>query len=115
MKQGTPERGDIYLLDLDPVKGREQRGQRPVLVLSPFEFNQLGGVAWVCPITQGGQGNREHGFTVSLIASGTETQGVVLCHQPRTVDIRARGAKFKEKAPVDIVDDVLARLRAVLE
>lgn len=115
MRQGTAERGDIYLLDLNPTKGREQQGQRPVLVISPLEFNRLGGVVWVCPITQGGQGSREHGFTVSLMACGTETQGVVLCHQPRTVDFRARGAAFKEKAPADVVEEVLARVRAVLD
>lgn len=115
MRQGTAERGDIYLLDLNPTKGREQQGQRPVLVISPLEFNRLGGVVWVCPITQGGQGFRENGFTVSLMACGTETQGVVLCHQPRTVDFRARGAAFKEKAPADVVDEVLARVRAVLD
>jgi mRNA interferase ChpB len=115
VKQSIPERGDIVLLDLNPAKGREQQGQRPVLVLSPFEFNRLGGVLWACPVTQGGQGFREHGFTVSLMACGTETQGVVLCHQPRTVDYRARGAQFKEKAPVEVVDEVIARVRAVLD
>lgn len=114
MKQGVAERGDIYLLDLNPTKGREQQGRRPVLVVSPFEFNRLG-VVWVCPITQGGQGSREHGFAVSLMACGTETQGVVLCHQPRTVDFRARGAAFKEKAPTQAVEEVLARIRAVLD
>jgi mRNA interferase ChpB len=115
VRQGIAQRGDIYLLDLNPTKGREQQGQRPVLVISPLEFNRLGGVVWVCPITQGGQGSREHGFTVSLMASGTETQGVVLCHQPRTVDFRARAAIFKEMAPSSVVEEVLARVRAVLD
>jgi len=115
VKQGCAERGDIFLLDLNPTKGREQQGQRPVLVVSPLEFNRMGGVVWVCPITQGGEGFREHGFTVSLMACGTETQGVVLCHQPRAVDFRARRASFREKAPADVVEDVLARLRAVLD
>ena len=32
-------RGDIYLVSLDPTEGREQRGSRPVLVVSPAEFN----------------------------------------------------------------------------
>lgn len=115
MRQGIAERGDIYLLDLNPTKGREQQGQRPVLVISPAEFNRVSGVVWVCPITQSGQGFREHGFTVSLMACGTETQGVVLCHQPRTMDFRARDAAFKEKAPLEVVDEVLARVRAVLD
>lgn len=115
MKHGVAERGDIFLIDLNPVRGREQQGQRPVLAISPLEFNRLAGVVWVCPITQGAQAGREHGFAVPLIASGTETQGVVTCHQPRTVDFRARRALFKEKAPVEIVDEVLARVRAVLD
>ncbi len=115
MKHGAAERGDIFLIDLNPVRGREQQGQRPVLAISPIEFNRLAGVVWVCPITQGAQAGREHGFTVPLLASGTEIQGVVMCHQPRTVDLRTRRAFFKEKAPLEIVDEVLARVRAVLE
>jgi hypothetical protein len=31
------------------------------------------------------------------------------------LDFRARGAAFKEKAPVDVVEEVLARVRAVLD
>jgi len=115
LKQGAAERGDIFLIDLNPVRGREPHGQRPVLAISPIEFNRLAGVVWVCPIAQSAQAGREHGFAVPLIASGTETQGVVMCHQPCTVDLRARRAFFKEKAPPDIVDEVLARVRAVLE
>ncbi|MCX8086750.1 MAG: type II toxin-antitoxin system PemK/MazF family toxin [Rhodocyclaceae bacterium] len=115
MKHGCAERGDIVLIDLNPTQGREQQGQRPVLVVSPLEFNRVCGVAWVCPITQGGEGLRQRGFTVSLMGCGTQTQGVVLCHQPRALDLRARQAVFKEKAPPELVDEVLARLRAVLD
>jgi mRNA interferase ChpB len=32
-------RGDIYLVSLDPTRGREQQGFRPVLVVSPAAFN----------------------------------------------------------------------------
>ncbi len=35
------ERGDIYLVDLNPVQGREQAGRRPVLVLSVNAINKL--------------------------------------------------------------------------
>lgn len=34
------KRGDIYLVALDPTEGREQRGHRPVLVISPQAFNE---------------------------------------------------------------------------
>jgi hypothetical protein len=48
------ERGDIYLVSLDPNRGHEQRGRRPVLVVSPDAFNQLTRVPIVVPITTGG-------------------------------------------------------------
>jgi mRNA-degrading endonuclease toxin of MazEF toxin-antitoxin module len=45
------ERGDIYLVSLDPTRGHEQQGRRPVLVVSPDAFNRLTKVPVVVPIT----------------------------------------------------------------
>ena len=45
------ERGDIYLVSLDPTSGHEQQGKRPVLVVSPGKFNHFTGVPVVLPIT----------------------------------------------------------------
>ena len=45
------ERGDIYIVPLDPTQGSEQQGTRPVLVVSPGPFNRLTGVPVVLPIT----------------------------------------------------------------
>jgi mRNA-degrading endonuclease toxin of MazEF toxin-antitoxin module len=107
-------RADIYHVDLNPIKGREQAGPRYVLIVSPKAFNDLG-TPLVCPITQGGNFARHAGFAVSLSGAGTQTQGVVLCNQPRVVDLQARDARFIEKAPDYIVDDVLARLATLIE
>jgi mRNA interferase MazF len=54
MPQKTlPERGDIWLADLDPVRGREQAGRRPILIVSVDGFNQSkAGLAIVVPLTQ---------------------------------------------------------------
>jgi mRNA-degrading endonuclease toxin of MazEF toxin-antitoxin module len=114
MRRGIPDRGDIFHIDLDPTLGREQQGQRYVLVITIFEFNSFG-LALVAPITQGGQFARENGFTVSLMGSGSKTQGVILCNQLRMLDIKARGGKLVESAPVIIVDEVLARVRTLLD
>jgi len=114
VKRKTPDRGDILHLDLDPAIGKEQRGQRYVLVLTTADFNRFG-LALVAPITQGGQFARENGFTVPLMGAGTNTQGVVLCHQVRTLDFQQRGEKVIEKVPERVVDDVLARVRALLD
>lgn len=108
------ERGDIYTVTLNPAAGSEQRGQRPVLVISKAEFNRLG-VAVVCPITQGGVTARLAGWTVAMTGAGTDTQGVILCHQIRTLDLKARSAKLREKAPGFIVEEVLARVQTIVD
>jgi mRNA interferase ChpB len=108
------DRGDIYYVDLNPTKGREQQGARYVLIVSPHDFNR-GGTSFLCPITQGGNYARSQGFAVSLSGAGTRTQGVVLCNQPRTLDIVARNGRFVEKAPEYIVDEVIAKLQTLLD
>ena len=114
VKRGVPDRGDVLHIDLDPTEGREQRSKSYVLVLSPADFNRFG-LVLVCPITQGGGFAREHGFAVSLSAAGTRTQGIVSCHQVRTLDYKERGASWVETLPEEIVDDVLARVRTLLD
>lgn len=114
MKRGIPDRGDILHLDLDPALGKEQQGQRFVLVLTVAEFNRFG-LVMTAPITQGGQFARENGFTVSMMGAGTQTQGVVLCNQVRMLDYKQRGAKVIETVPAMVMDEALARVRVLLD
>jgi mRNA interferase ChpB len=114
LRRNIPDRGDVLHLDLDPVKGHEQRGKRYVLVLSVAEFNRYG-LVLVCPVTQGGEFAREHGFAVSLSGAGTRAQGVVLCHQARVLDYKERKGQFLETLPEEIVEEVLARVRTLLD
>lgn len=100
------KRGEIYHLDLDPTKGREQAGKRFVFVLSPADDD----LAIVLPISQGITLARNQGFAVTLMGAGTRTQGVIICNQPRAVALKARGAKRIETAPDVIVDEVLIRI-----
>ncbi len=104
------DRGDIYLVSLDPTQGHEQQGKRPVLVVSPDAFNNLTKVPVVVPITSGGNFARMAGFVVSLEGAGTKTAGVIRCDQPRAMDLRARGGRKLERVPAAIVEDVLAKL-----
>ena len=109
------DKGDIIRLCLNPTEGGELQGDaRPCLVLSPASFNRLG-LTLIAPITQGGDHARYAGFAVNLMGSGTETRGVVLANQIRSIDVGARGAKFKEKAPLIIVNEVIAKIEAILE
>ena len=109
------ERGDIYLVSLDPAAGHEQQGKRPVLVISPGKFNRMTGVPIVLPITAGGGFARMAGFAVSLMGTGTQTVGVVRCDQPRALDLRARGGRKLERVPNEIVDEVLSRVAPLFE
>jgi mRNA interferase ChpB len=108
------DRGDIYHVDLNPIQGREQAGPRYVLIVSPRAFNNLG-TPLVCPITQGGDFVRRAGFAVNLSGVGTRTQGVVLCNQPRVLDLQARNARFVERVPDFVIDEVLAKLATLIE
>ena len=105
------ERGDIYLVDLDPTAGREQRGHRPIIVVTPQAFNRLG-VQLVAPITTGGAFARHRGFAVEL--TGTRTSGVILCNQLRTLDIAARNGRLVERVPAAVVDDMLAKIATLI-
>ena len=109
------ERGDIYLVSLDPTSGHEQRGMRPVLIVSPGAFNRLTKTPIVLPITTGGNFARTAGFAVSLMGIGTSTTGVVRCDQPRAIDLASRNGRKLESVPQAIIDEVLAKLAAILE
>jgi mRNA-degrading endonuclease toxin of MazEF toxin-antitoxin module len=76
--------GDVFHVDLNPIQSREQAGARYVVIVWSKAFNVLG-TPLVCPITQGGNFARHAGFAVPLSGAGTETQGVVLCNQPRVL------------------------------
>jgi mRNA-degrading endonuclease toxin of MazEF toxin-antitoxin module len=109
------KRGEIWLVGLDPTAGHEQKGRRPVLIVSPEAFNRVTKVPVVLPITSGGNFARTAGFAVSLANAGTKTTGIVRCDQPRALDLGARSGKKLETVPDEIVDDVLARLTAIFE
>lgn len=109
------ERGDIYLVSLDPTFGHEQRGTRPVLVVSASAFNRLTKTPVVLPITMGANFARTAGFAVSLTGAGTKTTGVVRCDQPRVLDLNARHSRKLESVPVAIMNEVLAKLTPIFE
>ena len=109
------ERGDIYLITLNPASGHEQQGTRPVLVVSPSAFNRLTKTPVVLPITSKGSFARTAGFAVSLLGAGTQTTGVVRCDQPRALDLASRNACKLESVPSTIIDEVLAKLVTIFE
>jgi mRNA interferase MazF len=106
VKSYIPERGDIIKLSFSPQRGREQAGIRPALVISPRAYNRISHFVLACPITSQIKGWR---FEV-LLPQGLSTYGVILADQVRILDWQIRQAKFVEKAPLETIEDVLARL-----
>ncbi len=105
-------RGEIIHIDLEPTKGKEQSGKRYALVLTIKEFNKFG-LALIAPITTGGNFSRLNGFSVPLI-SGTQVRGVVLSNQIRMLDYLECNYKVIESCPSDVVEDVLAKVQALV-
>src|SRR4051812_8806220 len=82
------QRGEIYFVDLDPVRGREQGGRRPVLVISANAVNRLPLVVTVVVGTKGEKVARDYPINVRLspAETGLEMETVFLCFQVRSLD-----------------------------
>ena len=109
------KRGEIWLVGLDPAEGHEQKGRRPVLIVSAEAFNRVTRVPVVLPITSGGNFARTAGFATALAGAGTKTTGVVRCDQPRALDLSARRGRKLESVPAAIMEEVLAKLATIFE
>ncbi len=99
----SPERGDVFWVDLDLVIGSEQAGRRPVLVLSDAKLHSVSRRTLVCPITS----NISPWPTKILIPPGCVVSGTILVDQARMVDRGARDFRYVGRLPDDIT--LLAR------
>lgn len=77
----------VFLADLNPVIGSEQKGKRPVLIISDEDFNSLMPVVTVIPITSLKPGRRVYPNEALLEKGmgGLELRSLALIHQIRTV------------------------------
>jgi mRNA interferase MazF len=84
---GAPRQGDVFLVSLDPTRGREIKKTRPCVVISPDELNDQLSTFIVAPMTTGG-----HRYPFRISCRFDKKDGFVVLDQLRTVD-RARLAK----------------------
>ena len=108
--KSTPGRGDVVWISLNPQAGHEQAGRRPALVVSPASYNGKVGLAVLCPITSQIKG---YPFEVAIPA-GLKVSGVVLSDQVKSLDWRARKAKFICKLPKRTTLEVLQKLGTLI-
>ncbi|MFZ0459283.1 MAG: type II toxin-antitoxin system PemK/MazF family toxin [Rhodoplanes sp.] len=105
-----PDAGDIAWVEFDPVRGTEQAGRRPALVLTPQAYHQRSTRALVCPITSS---VRPWPFKI-MLPEGLKTTGAVLVDQLRAIDRSVRLFTIIERAPREVLLETLRRLAALL-
>ena len=105
-----PDVGDIAWIDLDPVKGTEQAGRRPGLVLTSLGYHQRSRRSIICPISST---ERAWAFNVPL-PDGMKTRGAVLVDQIRVIERADRMFEIIERAPEEVLADIRGRLAALL-
>lgn len=81
-----PKKGEIVWCSLNPIKGHEQAGSRPCLIVSGSLFNQKTGLMVVCPITSTNKG--DYFFRVKM--DTPKIKGFIMVDQIRTLDWRER-------------------------
>jgi mRNA interferase MazF len=106
-----PDSGDIVWIMFNPQAGHEQAGHRPALVLSPKAYNGKVGLAILCPITSQVKG---YPFEVK-IPEGLEVSGAVLSDQVKSLDWKARQAKFSCKLPLGAYNEVVQKLSTLIQ
>jgi mRNA interferase MazF len=99
------ERGDVYLVSLDPTRGSEIRKTRPCVIVSPNELNEHLRTAIVAPMTTGGQV-----YPWRIPCRFQNRAGFVALDQVRTVD-RQRLVKRVGRVTPQTVTVVLAALQ----
>ena len=111
VKKYIPEQGDIVFLDFNPIKGHEQSGFRPAIVISTNVFNQNTKMVIVCPIT-----SNEKEFPTHYILEDTKkVHGSVLCEHIRRIDYEIRNLKFVEKLSENDFISIITLLNACIE
>ena len=106
----VPGRGDLVWLEFDPQAGHEQAGRRPALTVSHAEYNAKVGLALFCPVTSQVEG---YPFEVP-VPQGLDVRGVVLSDQVKSLDWRARRATRIATIPPSALDQVVARILALI-
>ena len=94
-------RGEIRWADLNPVRGREQAGQRPVLILSQDVFNERSGTVIAVALTSQAQ---RAGFplTLELHSKGLPKKSWVKISQIRTIAVERMGKMIGRASPEEV-------------
>ena len=110
VKNYVPDKGDIVWLNFNPQSGHEQMGRRPAIVVSPIEYNKKVGLGLFCPIT-----SKEKGYPFEVRIENRVINGVVLSDQIKNLDWNIREIEFIIKAKANEIDEVINKIKAIIE
>ena len=111
MVKYIPQERDIVHIDFSPIKGHEQKGERPALVISTRLFNQFTNMAIVCPITM----NTKDFPTHYEITGLKKIKGAVLCEHIRSIDYVERNIEFIERISDEEFNNILELIKSFFE
>ena len=106
----VPDRGDMVWLNFTPQAGHEQRGKRPALVISPKSYNKKSGLALCCPVT-----SQIKGYPFEVIFKGKKISGAVLADHLKSMDWKAREAKFIEKIRAQNLRECVGKINVLID
>jgi mRNA interferase MazF len=113
MALSKPQRGEVWLVTLDPVQGHEQAGTRPCVVISDDIFNSgPAGLVVVVPMTSRQWAIPLHVPIVPPVG-GVQVPTDILCENVRSVSMR-RLLRPLATLPAPAMDEISDRLRILL-
>ena len=104
----APDAGEIVWLTFSPHAQDEQAGRRPAVVLSPASYNGKSGMMVCCPLT-----TQIKGYPFEVVIA-QRPPSAVLADQVKSLDWRARGAVRKGRVPTPVLEEVRAKVRALI-
>ena len=110
MVKYIPKQGDLVYIDFNPIKGHEQSGHRPAIVISNNIFNTKTNMAILCPISS----NIKEFPTHYILEDSKKIKGSVLCEHIRSIDYDARRIKYVESASENDLLSVISSISKVI-
>lgn len=106
-----PKQGDICYVDFSPIKGHEQDGLRPAIIISNNDYIKLTNMVILCPITT----NTKIFPTHYNLLNTTKVKGSVLCEHIRSIDYNAHKLSFVERVNNDEFLEILDIINGLIE
>jgi mRNA interferase MazF len=108
----------IFLVSLEPTKGSEQAGKRPVLVISRERINQMLPVVNVIPLTSRKSAARSiypNEVLLPTSVAGLQVDSIALCYQIRTLDKSRLEQDLGELVEAKLRQEILEAIRFQLD